>query len=171
MWTPTSVNIEYPLYTPGGCFHAFSLVLHPCVNTGLNLSDLAPSSPFLTALQSQWSLSVPRILSSFLPQGLFPRSYTWNYFSHCSFFCTLQLSTQKSSPKNIVLPGSRSLLLSDLITIWNLSAPTNSFEDKDCKCLPQLPLQDLEQCILAQEAIDKYCIWMNVGGRCCLPAY
>lgn len=61
MWTPTSVNIEYPLYTPGGCFHAFSLVLHPCVNTGLNLSDLAPS-PFLTALQSQWSLSVPRIL-------------------------------------------------------------------------------------------------------------
>lgn len=25
MWTPTLINIEYLLYTSGGCFHAFSL--------------------------------------------------------------------------------------------------------------------------------------------------
>ena len=96
-WVPTVYTWWlFPCFQSWFCIH----VSH----TGLNLSDLALSTSFLTALQSQWSLSVPRILSSFLAQGLFTYSFLFlNYFSHCLFFCTLQLSTQTSSPKRVAL--------------------------------------------------------------------
>ena len=67
-WVPTVYTWWlFPCFQSWFCIHV-SL-------TGLNLSDLALSTSFLTALQSQWSLSVPRILSSFLAQGLFTYSF------------------------------------------------------------------------------------------------
>lgn len=67
-WVPTVYTWWlFPRFQSWFCVH----VSH----TGLNLSDLALSTSFLTALQSQWSLSVPRILSSFLAQGLFTYSF------------------------------------------------------------------------------------------------
>ena len=76
-WTPTLINIEYPLDTLVVVSMFSVLVLHPCVTHWSKPEGPGPVYLIPYCLQSQWALSVPRILSSFLPQGLFTYSFLY----------------------------------------------------------------------------------------------